>query len=207
MKVFNLSIFEPGRFRFVWLLAAVLFLVSFLTRTVLLIYSGSLVEMSFKNIAGIFVIGLLYDLVNASYFILPGLIYLWIIPRRIFRTSIHRIVTLIAFFLYTFILLFTALAEYFFWDEFGTRFNFIAVDYLVYTTEVIGNIRQSYPMEMIGIVLFLATFLITYLFRNYLSGSPSGPVFKTRTAYIATGLVIPFFGFFLVDNQLRNLYV
>ena len=32
-----------------------------------------------------------------------------------------------------------AAAEWFFWDEFSSRFNFIAVDYLVYTTEVIGN--------------------------------------------------------------------
>jgi hypothetical protein len=37
-------------------------------------------------------------------------------------------------------------AELLFWNEFATRFNFIAVDYLVYTREVLGNIRQSYPV-------------------------------------------------------------
>jgi hypothetical protein len=36
---------------------------------------------------------------------------------------------------------FTAAAEFAFWNEFGTRFNFIAVEYLVYGNEVIGNIR------------------------------------------------------------------
>ncbi|MDT3680460.1 MAG: LTA synthase family protein [Burkholderiaceae bacterium] len=41
---------------------------------------------------------------------------------------------------------FVAVAEVLFWDEFSTRFNFIAVDYLVYTTEVVGNIRESYPL-------------------------------------------------------------
>ena len=35
--------------------------------------------------------------------------------------------------------------KWFFWDEFGVRFNFIAVDYLVYTHEVIGNIRGKLP--------------------------------------------------------------
>ena len=39
-----------------------------------------------------------------------------------------------------------AVSEWVFWDEFESRFNFIAVDYLVYTNEVIGNIRQSYPL-------------------------------------------------------------
>ena len=37
-------------------------------------------------------------------------------------------------------MLFNAVAEWLFWDEFGARFNFIAVDYLVYTREVLGNI-------------------------------------------------------------------
>ena len=36
---------------------------------------------------------------------------------------------------------FTAIGEHLFWTEFGARFNFIAIDYLVYTHEVIGNIR------------------------------------------------------------------
>lgn len=36
--------------------------------------------------------------------------------------------------------------EIVFWEEFAVRFNFIAVDYLVYTNEVIGNIMESYPI-------------------------------------------------------------
>ena len=41
---------------------------------------------------------------------------------------------------------FVGVAEFLFWDEFGVRFNFIAVDYLIYTVEVVGNIRESYPL-------------------------------------------------------------
>ena len=37
------------------------------------------------------------------------------------------------------IIFFNAISEWFFWDEFSTRYNFIAVDYLIYTNEVIGN--------------------------------------------------------------------
>lgn len=36
-----------------------------------------------------------------------------------------------------------------FWNEFSTRLNFIAVDYLLYTTEVLGNIRESYPLGLV----------------------------------------------------------
>jgi phosphoglycerol transferase MdoB-like AlkP superfamily enzyme len=42
-----------------------------------------------------------------------------------------------------------AASEFTFWNEFASRFNFIAVDYLVYTNEVIGNIRESYNMPLL----------------------------------------------------------
>jgi phosphoglycerol transferase MdoB-like AlkP superfamily enzyme len=49
---------------------------------------------------------------------------------------------------------FVAVAELLFWNEFDARFNFIAVDYLIYTVEVIGNIRESYPLPaLLGALL------------------------------------------------------
>ncbi|GGF15524.1 sulfatase [Flavobacterium limi] len=54
------------------------------------------------------------------------------------------------------------ISEFFFWNEFGVKYNFIAVNYLIYTTEVIGNIMQSYPVIPIFSTLFLATTIITY---------------------------------------------
>jgi phosphoglycerol transferase MdoB-like AlkP superfamily enzyme len=44
---------------------------------------------------------------------------------------------------------FVALSEFTFWQEFASRFNFIAVEYLIYTKEVIGNIRESYNMPVL----------------------------------------------------------
>ena len=46
-----------------------------------------------------------------------------------------------SFFAAAFLLAFNLAAEYYFFYEFGVRYNFIAVDYLVYTNEVLGNIR------------------------------------------------------------------
>ncbi len=64
-------------------------------------------------------------------------------------------------------ILFNAVCEYFFWNEFGVRYNFIAVDYLVYTNEVVGNIRESYPVIPITLGVLLVTLLVTwYLFRK-----------------------------------------
>jgi len=99
------------------------------------------------------VVGAAADFVYASYFMIPFAIYLLLVPQRFFATRLHHylMVTTLAFELW--ILLFTSAAEWIFWDEFGRRFNFIAVDYLVYTHEVIDNILESYPVALVLSVL------------------------------------------------------
>ena len=64
-------------------------------------------------------------------------------------------------------IVFNGLSEYFFWNEFGVRYNFIAVYYLVYTNEVVGNIMESYPVVPMALGVIVVTLLITwYLFRR-----------------------------------------
>lgn len=65
-------------------------------------------------------------------------------------------------------LFFNAASEYFFWNEFSTRYNFIAVDYLIYTNEVIGNIKESYPIGLLITFVVLATGASLFLYRKYL---------------------------------------
>ncbi|KAF2337080.1 alkaline phosphatase family protein [Flavobacterium daemonense] len=65
-------------------------------------------------------------------------------------------------FLYVVLILQNGLSEYFFWNEFGVKYNFIAVNYLIYTNEVIGNIMQSYPVIPLFSALFLVSATVTY---------------------------------------------
>ncbi|RED27173.1 phosphoglycerol transferase MdoB-like AlkP superfamily enzyme [Flavobacterium cutihirudinis] len=80
-------------------------------------------------------------------------------------------------FLYVLLILQNGLSEYFFWNEFGVKYNFIAVNYLIYTNEVIGNIMQSYPVIPIFSALFLITGVITYFIlkrsKNYIEEIPN----------------------------------
>ena len=69
--------------------------------------------------------------------------------------------------LYVGAIVFNGISEFFFWNEFGVRYNFIAVDYLVYTNEVVGNIMESYPVVPMTLGIIVVTLLITwYLFRH-----------------------------------------
>lgn len=98
-----------------------------------------------------------------------------------FRNKIRFLLFAFVIFLYVLLILQNAISEYFFWNEFGVKYNFIAVNYLIYTNEVIGNIMQSYPVIPIFSALFLVTGIVTYFIlkksRNYVDEIPN---FKTK---------------------------
>jgi len=82
------------------------------------------------------------------------------LPKK--RDKIRYWLFAFVMFLYVVLILQNAISEYFFWNEFGVKYNFIAVNYLVYTNEVIGNIMESYPVIPIFSALFIIAGIITY---------------------------------------------
>ncbi|WP_428070678.1 LTA synthase family protein [Chryseobacterium gambrini] len=82
------------------------------------------------------------------------------LPKQ--RLKIRNILYFITLFLYVLLIVFNAVSEYFFYNEFGLRYNFIAVDYLIYTNEVIGNIMESYPVVPLFSAIFIVTLSITF---------------------------------------------
>lgn len=130
--------------------------VAFFTRAILLMHSWQGVSAAPWTLLGTFLCGLGFDTAAAAAITLPLVMYLTFVPRRVFAHPLQRVFLALCFYLGLYLLLFAAISEWFFWDEFGARFNFIAVDYLVYTHEVIGNIRESYPIPAILSALLCA---------------------------------------------------
>src|SRR5690349_20609568 len=177
---------QPGRFGLWILLVTLLVVASTITRVALLIKSFSDVDLTFTHTIAIFSIGFLYDLVNALYFSLPFVLYLWLLPKRLFMKPGHRYALYAWFFVMTSIIVFNGVAEWLFWDEFHVRFNFIAVDYLVYTTEVIGNITQSYPLGWIIAAIVLLTCIVCLMISSWIdSSSVDDTSLNRRTSFVA----------------------
>lgn len=96
-----------------------------------------------------------------------------------------------------FILLVSTSGEYFFWDEFGVRYNFIAVDYLIYTNEVVGNILESYAIIPLFSILAIISGVVTWLMvrgkRKYFGLYPSVKAKSSASVlYVAVFLVAIF---------------
>jgi len=135
-----------GRFYPVALVYAMTLAVGFCTRVALLARPDTPGLGGLAQSAGAFVAGAFFDAVVATYFVLPFALWLAIAPSRLVRSRAHRALVIVGIAAYAYLLAWVAIAEWLFWDEFGARFNFIAVDYLIYTREVLGNILESYPV-------------------------------------------------------------
>ncbi|MCT4635970.1 MAG: LTA synthase family protein [Rickettsiales bacterium] len=133
-----------------------------LSRLVLLsfaLYEGQ-VDFNILDFLQVMGLGVINDLVAAFYILAPLAFLALLVPKN--KSKILKSITYCFYFFVVLALGFLIISEFTFWLEFSTRFNFIAVDYLVYTHEVIGNITQSYPVPLILSLLFFSAVIIYY---------------------------------------------
>lgn len=126
------------------------------------------VSWNIIDLARTLLTGLFFDLGTIVFISICSVLYYSILPNKWIGSLLDKV--LVCFFtsLTVFILVFTFFAELTFWDEFKTRFNFIAVDYLIYTHEVVANIKQSYPLPILigGVLLLTLVFLFIFYKRK-----------------------------------------
>lgn len=196
-----------SRFHFIEIVFWFFLAISIITRTVLLIKSIDVVSLSIVEILEIYLIGTFYDFISAGYLVIPFVIYLFLVPQKLFNHKLHRYLT----YAFTYTLLFGAVflsfSEWFFWDEFSVRFNFIAVDYLIYTKEVIGNIKESYPMELLfSVITMIATLLFYFLYKTKRVETllRDGSTIKQRIKPTLIYLLIPILSFAQVTDGLSK---
>ena len=165
---------KPWGYLFFGVFLSLLLYVSFFN-TILNEYGGALPEIGISFIA-------LKTILFGLLLFLPK--YRLQIRFAIFSTTI---------FIFTLIIIQNAVSEFFFWNEFGVRYNFIAVDYLVYTNTVIGNIMESYPVVPlfigVGILSLSATYILTQRSKLYLKNLPTFTE-KLKSVLVYAGLFI-----------------
>ena len=138
---------------------------SAIIRTIFLVWQRHEIDFSLPLLLKIYAVGAFFDILAFSYIAALPLLYYTLIPQKVFNSKAHQNFLCGAYFIFLGIIIFSCFSEWFFWEEFQTRFNFIAVDYLIYTTEVVGNIRESYEVgKLLSVVALLtaAVFLATY---------------------------------------------
>ncbi|MCE4565164.1 sulfatase-like hydrolase/transferase [Maribellus sp. CM-23] len=193
---------------------AIYLCISFVTRSIFYILSVHDIDFSLVNLLKIYAFGLFFDLGTAFFFIFPYVLYVLFVPQKLVGSLPDKVLTYFILALTIFLSLFGFLGEFPFWEEFNTRYNFIAVDYLIYTYEVVENINQSYPLPLLvsGLVLLSAALFFLFYKLGAIKAAFSGrTAFKSRLVYFSLFLGIPlFFTGFITNKQAEfsdNTYV
>jgi phosphoglycerol transferase MdoB-like AlkP superfamily enzyme len=183
-----MELFKTAPMRFLLLVTGSWLVIFLLTRTVLLLTHLDEAGSGFLSVFGI---GLLYDLGFIAYAALPMGLYLLLCPPALWRRRGHRWFLQGLLTVSLFAMLFTAVAEWLFWDEFGVRFNFIAVDYLVYSDEVLNNLLESYPIGTLLSILAVLAVALSFVLRKPFNAALDAPLPPLRGRLLnALGLLI-----------------
>ena len=194
----------------------VVLVIYFVTRLGLAVFTGFEGE-NFKGFDAvplplwpeIFLKGLWFDLCVASVLIAPICIYEALLPNKWRATTWHKALRLVWLWLAIALLLFGAVAESTFWLEFSTRFNFIALDYLIYTQEVIGNIRESYPVGKIFAGIGAVALVILLIIRPAVSRAEEDALTGVqRIGLVLYAFIAPYTMMYLGNvDQMEKQYI
>ena len=144
------------RFRFLATLVVFFLLLGAAVRGVLLLGFSWALPPSSDAISGLMK-GLVNDSAALAFVLLLPATLILLPTDKFLNRKRGKYFALSILFVFAGIFIFSAISEYFFWDEFDCRFNFIAVDYLIYTTEVVQNLIESYPLGwLLSLVFVLA---------------------------------------------------
>lgn len=172
-------------------------------RIVLWAHAG-ITKLSPGEFATAMFVGLWLDVATLGYLVSPMLLVAALLPNRFLGSRAGVAARYGAMMLLSFWLLFEAVAEYVFWEEFTTRFNFIAVDYLIYTTEVIDNIRQSYPVPLILSAIGALAALLTWVAFRRVKFSQTALTAKQRMAMAVAAVALPVASYGLANIEQMN---
>lgn len=191
-----------------WHFAILFVLLSFLLRVGLSFISAQDAGLTLSALPRIFITGLIFDLGVAAFFCFPYAFYLLFVPASKNGSLLNKTLTYIGFFIVLLVVILSFFAEVTFWNEFQSRFNFIAVDYLVYTYEVVANINQSYPLPLLLGVIALAVIAIFFLFhkRQYFAKTFNGQahVSYRLLIFILIGGICAVYGLWINNGFAEN---
>lgn len=147
------SIFTPETWTFpartILALGGISLLLDALLRVALLVAFGSKLDVPLLELPSSLIRGVLNDLVVLPLLLLPLAVVLLGAPRSVRRSRIGTVSITGFAFVAIFGRLYLAFVEYFFFEEFSSRMNLVAVDYLMSPTEVVVNIWESYPVGLV----------------------------------------------------------
>ncbi|MBU0673400.1 MAG: LTA synthase family protein [Proteobacteria bacterium] len=191
-----------SRYTVLAILASIYFLSCLALRTVLFVFEGDVELFRLSSVVRVYGGGMIYDLAALCWMLTPFVVNALLWPNTLWGRRGHAFVASALAACGLALLGVGSVGEFLFWNEFSSRFNFIAVDYLIYTREVVGNIEQSYPMVWIGLGIGggLLAAMVLLLPRIWRSGLLPAPRFVVRVLVTGGFCLLLTMTFYFLDE-------
>jgi phosphoglycerol transferase MdoB-like AlkP superfamily enzyme len=178
-------------------------IISTIVRLSFFAWSFSQIDGSIFHFLRMMFTGLFFDFGVISFFAITYIIYLIALPNLWVGSLIDKTMNYFYYFLTTLIITFSFFAEFTFWEEFQNRFNFIAVDYLIYTYEVVENINESYPIPLLLSIIFSINIILYFILKKskVFAFTFSSVISDKQKIALAGTLLIPVMYAWLVTNN------
>ena len=146
-------------------LSTIFLYIQTLIRLILSIYAICHQQITIFAMIAIIPLGIINDVVTLIYIRTP--IHICTIISSLLPNKINLLAQGIGSFFAIALIYFCSFCEFHFWEEFSTRFNFIAVDYLVYTHEILHTVKESFSIPLaLTCILLLAMVTFAFCYKN-----------------------------------------
>ncbi|WP_299459501.1 LTA synthase family protein [uncultured Gimesia sp.] len=178
-----------GRYSVIAIIFAITVSYLLLLRTVMVVTYADFEKLSLWQGLSLFLVGLQFDVLVALCFVLPQLMHITLVSNSRVQGKTSRLLLDGAWIIAFMFLPFLCIAEFIFFDEFQSRLNYIAFEYIVYPTEVCCNIWQSYPLIELMATVGLCGGSLWFLFRKRFHSKIATPMpWKRRYGFLAVCL-------------------
>lgn len=179
-------------------------LFSLLLRIVFLIWQLTDINLSIISCFKILGTGFFFDIGVLSFLFVLSNMYLLVIPKKWVGNLLDKFFIYFGTAITLLIFVFTFFAEITFWEEFKCRFNFVAVDYLIYTFEVVQNIHESYPLYLlIPSMVFISAIIYYYFYKKELFNQTftDKVAFNNRFLHFIISISVMLFYIYFISNS------
>ena len=137
-------------------------------RVVLWARFGTAADVPMIDLPWILLAGLVNDAVESLYLLTPLMLYLFLVSDRWYRSRWNGALLTVGSVLTFAGMAYLAVTEFFFFEEFDSRFNLVAFDYLRYPVEVFTDIWQAYPVFKAMLATAALAVIMTRVLRSKL---------------------------------------
>ena len=147
--------------------------------------------------------GMVNDCIALLALLLPLSVVLLIIPDRLQQSQFRRMLRVAGIWISLFGIGYLAVIQFYFFKEFNSQFNLVAVDYLIYPHEVFINIYESYPVFSIAVLVAILATGVLKLNLQFIRQPANRAGFAARLRFVLLhAACVLFFSLFFSTHSL-----